>query len=535
MKMWIGRCEQEHKGTCGVAFATREFVPTRLLDLKAFECDGPTHYGDDIKLVCSGTFNSDNKHPSYLTLSHCWGPPEKRPITTTRATLEANKNRIPFTSLSRTFRDAVVITRNLGQRYLWIDSLCIVQDDEKDWAQEASQMAKVYSCSYCTLAALSSSDSSGGLSMTKPRRLSMYVVHGPNNSKYRLHIPKERYNSQDISWNGWYGEYDGSTDDSPLRYRAWALQERELSTRTIYFGSHQLLWECRYGQACTHIPWRWLDDERKEVPSSGVVTEPKPFSERLNIIRRNWTTIVEDYSRRSLTKQTDKLTALSGIAQSYQAWFPETTYMAGIWSLLLPECLLWVTSSKSSRRAPTYVAPTWSWASVISPIDYEMQNIGYRTNWCIAPTSYSVSLRPKHDDPYGALVSAALFPHNAILVQLDSEFCSRHDGAYYYSAMQNLESRENMVFLTKNGFAAGMAFLDVMEEEEVSSEKTELACLILSEAAYETRPYLRFMGLLLRRDSSDDESIYLYRRIGLAFEIPASLAEDVERCTVGLV
>ncbi|KAJ4385961.1 hypothetical protein N0V85_007938 [Neurospora sp. IMI 360204] len=131
----------------------------------------PPHLGDNIRLVSSelaGDIPCEGLlPPTYVTLSHCWGPPEKRPMMTTKMTLAKRMERIPFVDLPRTFQDAVDVTRQLGQRYLWIDSLCIVQDDEEDWAREAGLMAKVYSQAYCTLAALSAHDSSEGLQLVE--------------------------------------------------------------------------------------------------------------------------------------------------------------------------------------------------------------------------------------------------------------------------------------------------------------------------------------------------------------------------------
>lgn len=124
MQDWLNNCRLNHV-TCNDV--TKDFIPTRLLDLEAFNGSSPT-FEDDIKLVClnSNKFGR-NELPPYITLSHCWGPPEKRPVTTTQTNLTAKMAKIPFGDLPRTFRDAVVVTRKLGQRYLWIDSLCIIR------------------------------------------------------------------------------------------------------------------------------------------------------------------------------------------------------------------------------------------------------------------------------------------------------------------------------------------------------------------------------------------------------------------------
>lgn len=96
-----------------------------------------------------------------MTLSHCWGRTQF--ITTTRDTLKQRIAGIALTDLSKTFKDAVSLTRKLGIRYLWIDSLCIIQKDKEDWEREAGKMGAVYSQSFLNIAATSSAEGSGGL------------------------------------------------------------------------------------------------------------------------------------------------------------------------------------------------------------------------------------------------------------------------------------------------------------------------------------------------------------------------------------
>lgn len=114
----------------------------------------------------------------YMTLSYCWG--SSRPLTTTRGTLQQRKTKIALEDLPKTFRDAVHITRRLGIPYLWIDSLCIIQDELQDWEVESSKMAGIYSGSYLNLAAMSSVDSRGGC---VPEREPRYIEIKRNGSR----------------------------------------------------------------------------------------------------------------------------------------------------------------------------------------------------------------------------------------------------------------------------------------------------------------------------------------------------------------
>jgi len=149
MGTWITDCVKNHPRCIN---DSRPFIPTRLLDVAAFQ------NSDDIRLVMLDVKLSPTR---YVALSHCWGPTTQLPITTTVSTLENRMQRIKFSHLSQTFQDAVKLVKQLGQHYLWIDSLCIIQDDKTDWAIEAAAMAAVYGNSIFTIFALSSQNSTG--------------------------------------------------------------------------------------------------------------------------------------------------------------------------------------------------------------------------------------------------------------------------------------------------------------------------------------------------------------------------------------
>lgn len=343
MMNWLRVCKETH-AECSKQHPS--FLPTRLLDVQAFK------KGEDVRLVASKSVRNDVYiSPTYLTLSHCWGKASL--ITTTTENMKSMEARIPFSDLSKTFRDAVTLTRKLGQRYLWIDSLCIVQDDTEDWAREAADMAKVYGNSYCTLAALSSVDGSGGCHLeTQVQQVmdnTFFDLQDPN-SAGEPYIRLFRKEPTD-----WTTDYDGLTSgsremQSPLRHRAWVLQERELSKRSIHFGTNQLLWECKQMKGSAQLPW--LEMKKKKG-----LTYPE-----------GWLQLVEDYSLRALTKSEDKLPALAGVAETYQR--QHSQYLAGLWSDQFPAALMWQSLDPYAKRHDAYRAPSWSWASLQGRISY---------------------------------------------------------------------------------------------------------------------------------------------------------------------
>jgi hypothetical protein len=172
----------------------------------------------------------------YVALSHCWGPlQDHRRYCTLKRNVTQRKTRIEFDALPHTFRDAITVTRSLSVNYIWIDSLCIIQDDESDWQSEASKMEDVYSAAYCTIAASSARSSiEGFLANRVPRS----VVKVPSDTLGVV------YASVDID------DFHRDVELSPLNKRGWVLQERTLSRRTMFFTSTQVYWECGAGIHC---------------------------------------------------------------------------------------------------------------------------------------------------------------------------------------------------------------------------------------------------------------------------------------------
>ncbi|KAF2188595.1 HET-domain-containing protein [Zopfia rhizophila CBS 207.26] len=382
MRTWLSNCVTKHS-KCRQT-ASRGF-PKRLLDVRAFASS------NDIRLVESQSVLATTK---YVTLSHCWGPVAKHLICTSKATLSDRMQRIQFEDLSMTFKDAVKICRDLDQKYLWIDSLCIIQDDGEDWSEQAAAMASIYGGSYVTLAALSSADSTQGCRI-RPRepakpKLSRYQDFNFGSRRVRILEHSPTY------WHSEYGDNPYKHDgygSSPLRTRAWTLQERELSLRCINFAQGQLLWQCRTMKGSSELPWQEMIRKHDDsYPLPLKLNQREDFTSHGPAFQRDhWYGLVEDYSSRYLTNETDKLPALAGLASKFSEEQNPGNYLAGIWSDHLPSALLWRTVPLYSRnrdqpisplaaflprRPQAYRAPSWSWTSIDGEISYESQRIG---------------------------------------------------------------------------------------------------------------------------------------------------------------
>lgn len=202
-------------------------LPTRVIDVGKED-------GEPIRLVV--TSHETAATGRYIALSHRWGDLSREQRFCTYAdNIAQRKERIEYGELPASFQDAVRVTRALGVRYLWIDSLCIIQEDPEDWAAEASRMEDVFSHAYCTIAASSASSSLVGfLGGRQPRDAMMLPTPGG----------APLYLAEDID------DFRTDVENSILSSRGWVLQERALSRRTIYFTSTQVYWECGNGVVC---------------------------------------------------------------------------------------------------------------------------------------------------------------------------------------------------------------------------------------------------------------------------------------------
>jgi hypothetical protein len=198
-----------------------DYMPTRVIDVRS-SC---------IRLIET----SNGFKGNYIALSHCWGKlTNDQKFCTYAYNIENLKKEIPYQLLPKSFQDAIIITQALGIPYLWIDSLCIIQEDEEDWESEADKMENVFSFAYCTIAASSAASSLDGF-LNKRKSKDCVKIQ---TSKGPLYLAEA------------IDDFHTDVEQSKLSRRGWVLQERALSRRTIYFTSTQIYWECGNGIIC---------------------------------------------------------------------------------------------------------------------------------------------------------------------------------------------------------------------------------------------------------------------------------------------
>ena len=327
LKEWIATCDASHPECTTRA----KSMPTRVLKV------------DDDSVFL---YIPENEAEPYAALSHCWG---KLPVIQThQSTFEERISHIPWKDLSKSFQDAVTTTRLLGLRYLWVDSLCIVQDNIEDWARESGKMASIYEGARIVIAASDSSDGCDGFLTERPRMTDAKVIFEGFNANSEIYQVKVRPGDD----HRWYGNLlpprsQVVRDSSPLSARGWAFQERLLATRYVQFRAQELVWECRAAI--------WCECGTLSRPSQQrILTSKKKFCETLqqsnsDAVYSLWSRIVNAYASKMLTNGSDMLPALSGLAKRFQTSDTSSkpnkqkgagNYLAGLWERDLPLSLL---------------------------------------------------------------------------------------------------------------------------------------------------------------------------------------------------
>jgi hypothetical protein len=326
----LSQCLETHRSCDN---AESGFVPSRLVEVGRADAT-------EIRVIETKGQNLTSQR--YCALSHCWGPPSSITTQLNDKTYEEYQKGIPMEALPKTFHDAVIFTRELDCRYLWIDSLCIIQGNRDDWLREGGNMCKIYENSLVTLAAASSSSGRGGLFYESPR----LELAGEDYTVFAKFDVNHRFFS------------------FPLMNRAWVLQERLLSPRTLYFTKQELVWECRSSNVCQCSPvLGGFMHAVNGFPVNSKMQPAKTKSSASELVER-WHQVVQVYSQLNLTQTTDKLMAVDGIAQ-YMAPIRGGRYVAGVWEDSFAVDLAWWVDMFEENRARTIDwVPSWSWVSM---------------------------------------------------------------------------------------------------------------------------------------------------------------------------
>ncbi|EHK25840.1 uncharacterized protein TRIVIDRAFT_118478, partial [Trichoderma virens Gv29-8] len=331
----IRRCEQDH--TQCTRFRSKDsWYPTRLLDVGS-------KGSSSIVLVRSA--QAIHKKEKYMTLSHRWGDSNIPTLTTNTIIPWAQELSIKI--LPKTFQDFIILAQRLQVRYVWIDSLCIIQqgDDGNDWRIEALTMDQVYMNSYCNVSADWGSPKRG---LYFQRDLRM--IDKPN-IDWRV---KRQRNPDVVAVEKCVMVENEFWEDqisrSPLSIRGWVVQERWLCPRNLRFGPREVFFECGQTTLSERFPKAFpkplLEGDvilKSSFSNLQMLQSPQaallPATPGTELYTA-WGHVLSKYSRCYLTYASDRIVAFSGIAKFFRL-LVDDNYVAGLWLRNLASDMMW--------------------------------------------------------------------------------------------------------------------------------------------------------------------------------------------------
>lgn len=421
-KRWLERCISNHDKCRD---SRNGLLPARILDIG-------TRFADGVKLKTA----REGERATYACFSHCWG--QTQALTLTKENYVELQRDIPWGCLQKAYTDVITLCRLLKIRYIWIDALCIVQNSPDDWKSESAKMHMYYGGCYVCIAATSAADHDGGCSV---RNFTM-KHHGMDDQgkPYCVYLrPNIPHIMRDHLYPHWRF--------FPLLTRAWVYQERRLSPRVLHVTDMELFFECNTGSECEcgecgdvsiFNTSSWTKDQEAYFANHHDVSKAE---DGVFKAEHQWRSFVRAYSKLSITKETDRLPALSGLAQMSRSnkdghGIISGRYLAGCWEGSLINDIAWAIGPElrrlvrngssfqfpqmpfipNSHRGPQrckpaeYIAPSWSWASVMDGVEYAP--FGYSNNLC---QIHGADVELEDGDPYGQVKSGFLLVRAQLL------------------------------------------------------------------------------------------------------------------------
>lgn len=352
LKKWKQTCDTHHGGKCRTVFKATERVRPRLINVQQ-RC-----------LVDAA------EHDQWVCLSYVWGRAETLRLTRQNVTSLYEPGALTSRLLPNVVEDALQVTLALGEQFLWVDALCIVQDDDNDKAKFIARMDAIYILASVVIVAATCIDSNS------------YLPGVRANTRWQTPKP---FSIQGVRLVQCLDPADGVMIDlrngRSLGYlgttvwdtRAWTLQERFLASRCLVFTPEQIFWECESGF--------WCEDSHREVPE--ILPDPRRTSlcgGELDIV---WNTddpafdhyyrkLLEEYSRRAMSQEIDGLNAFLGVVRAFETSIKESFFW-GMPTAYLESALAWGHPSPKLRRRRGCF-PSWSWCGWVDEGNAKIQN-----------------------------------------------------------------------------------------------------------------------------------------------------------------
>ncbi|EJT77323.1 hypothetical protein GGTG_07235 [Gaeumannomyces tritici R3-111a-1] len=444
IRSWLDVCTSNHEACKKKNYQ----APIRLIEISPD--------GSNVRLV-----ESRSLQEPFCALSYCWG--DTKFLSTTSSNYQSLLQRIPVDKLCLSIQQAIDVTRRVGQKYLWVDALCIVQDDKNDWKRHILIMGSIYASATLTIAAASASSGEEGCYAQRPKIVANKVVSSPFEARVpcvfsgrylgdMFAIPFHRrhggmHTGVDTRKSNLYADLQNSRWES----RAWVFQERFFSRRIVYFANSQVYWQCQTFMAGQNFPWL------ESMMGRGIKDRDNRWK-GLKHLKRTWRVFLESYTRSGISYPSDRLPALTSIAREAEQVYGHG-YVAGLFVDTFPQSLLWIANNLEQRlQAPKGVsslerASSWSWAHWEGPIKPDA--IPHRPTSSHLGTKDIRILKFGHDDSHHR---SALIFSSSMTKATRSQFASalsefqmlNHKGGYRYGF--SVEKSECHSILGSRGF-----------------------------------------------------------------------------------
>ncbi|KAK4947793.1 hypothetical protein LTR10_013301 [Elasticomyces elasticus] len=496
---WLETCIGTHEAAHCILPPNRlpEWVPTRLLEI------------DDDNYQQIRIVETNNQAVIYTAVSFCWGQDSIKTVTREKYD-EIVKHGMPWEDLLRIHRDAIELTYRLGFRHIWIDAMCIIQQDKTDWEIESHRMAAVYENGILVLSAAHASNVNGSLLPSSREAVVMKNHHYDQSGGPEDFLAFRPNDHRPLTW-----QPPRCKSSWPAFARAWTLQERLLASRVVHFAPNELIWECSSGPSCECQEVR-KKDSMKSLFNAIENIEAHPFEspeQRLEMALLIWRTVIMQASGRKLTRPSDRLVTNAGLARRFHNTMPCLgRYLAGVWEADIIHGLSWEVNTDDDAIRHATVAPSWSWASIEGEVWNESivdEMVRRRYPTCLAATCEP---QAKDTDPqaFGAIIAGQITLRTRVIdVLFDS-------GQPNPVRVNNLSCRSQFSFDSPGN---GKTY------EAIEGDVLKVA-FMYSCNCWNAR---RATGLLLRqvgRSAQMPEGCLQFRRIGLVHLQPAALDTD---------
>jgi hypothetical protein len=417
--------------------------------------------------------------------------------------------------LPKTFQDAFKIAAWLNLDWLWIDSMCIIQDSVSDWQNEASMMDRVYMNAKVNISADKGGDSRAGCFAQRKETDITPLEFGVCGNEEEFMVTTE-------DTFGWM-------NSAPSLSRAWIHRERQLSRRILHFTPKEMVWECcGLNKACfasETLPGgapfeKVFNGETKfQVELADISNNKLSEQDRLDKLHKLWNTTCQDLSKKSITYASDFPMILSSLAKEFHRLMPGDEYVAGLWRSTLAEALTWYVPGDKPEYSG-YIAPSWSWLSIAEPVQLYHPNHKQHKRALIEVLNTDIQFNSPADKPYGQLSSGSALRVRGFLRRLHFHFTDHVNGGIILSVIEEDEHGQDRLRLISEDWDAedGLTFR-LTTDSALVLHSQEYECHALFTTIDEWAQYRngcrrQLECLLLEKMPGNGQEEDRYRRVG---------------------